>query len=163
MTSASYPAAPFSTRNPLTWPSEVSRAHTTITSAMEPLPIQRFAPSSTYPSPSRTATVSSATASDPWVGSVSANAPSRSRVAIPGSQRFFCSSEPSNQMDRIARPACTAWNVPRLPSPRLSSMWIRPAATGLIGGQPYPSIPSPTKPSSPIFLMSSHGNSARSQ
>ena len=51
------------------------RAHTTTTSAIEPLPIQRFAPSSTQSSPSRRARVSSATESDPWSGSVRANAP----------------------------------------------------------------------------------------
>ena len=55
---------------------------------------------------------------------------------MPGSQRCFCSSEPSIQIDRMASPAWTAWKVPRLPSPRFSSMLIRPAATGLIGGQP---------------------------
>ena len=55
---------------------------------------------------------------------------------MPGSQRCFCSSDPSIQIERIANPAWTAWIVPMLPSPRLSSMWISPAATGLIGGQP---------------------------
>ena len=52
-------------------------------------------------------------------------------------------------MDRMARPAWTAWMVPRLPSPRFSSMWIRPPAAALIGGQPYPSMPSPTMPRTP--------------
>ena len=42
------------------------------------------------------AVVSSATASEPCSGSVSANAPSRSSRAIPGSQRCFCSSEPEH-------------------------------------------------------------------
>ena len=57
-----------STRKPLTWPSSSERAHTTTTSAIEPLPIQRLAPSSTQPSPSRRALVSSATESEPCVG-----------------------------------------------------------------------------------------------
>ena len=48
-------ACPVSTRKPLTWPSSSSRAHTTTTSAIEPLPIQRLAPSSTQSSPSRRA------------------------------------------------------------------------------------------------------------
>ena len=65
----------FSTRKPLTWPSSSERAQTTTTSAIEPLPIQRLAPSSTQPSPSRRALVSSATESEPCAGSVSANAP----------------------------------------------------------------------------------------
>ena len=39
-------------------------------------------------------------------------------------------------IDCIASPACTPTNVPRLPSPRLSSMCTSPVAIGLIGGQP---------------------------
>ena len=39
-----------------------------MTSAIEPLPIQRLAPSSTQSPPSRRAVVSSATESDPWGG-----------------------------------------------------------------------------------------------
>ena len=163
ITRASYPGVPPSTRNPLTCPSAVSRAHTTTTSASEPLPIHRFAPSITYSSPSRRAVVSSATESEPWSGSVSANAPSASIRAIGGSQRCFCSSEPNAAIERIASPAWTPRSVPRLPSPRLSSIWMSPAATALIGGQPYPSMPSPTSPSSPSRRARSSGSSARSQ
>ena len=72
----------FSTRKPLTWPSSSERAHTTTTSAIEPLPIQRLAPSSTQSSPSRRALVSSATESEPCSGSVSANAPTFSSRAM---------------------------------------------------------------------------------
>ena len=61
----SKPGMSFSTRKPLTWPSSSDRAHTTTTSAIEPLPIQRLAPSSTQSSPSRRALVSSATESEP--------------------------------------------------------------------------------------------------
>ncbi len=121
ITSASYPGVPFSTRKPLTLPSSL-RAHTTTTSAMLPDPIQRLAPFSTYESPTRRAFVSSATESEPWSGSVRANAPSCSRRAMLGSQRCFCSSEPSIAIDFIANPDWTPRNVPRLPSPRLSSM-----------------------------------------
>ena len=39
-------------------------------------------------------------------------------------------------IERIAKPACTPRKVPTLPSPRLSSMAIKPAAVLLMGGQP---------------------------
>ena len=51
-----------------------------------------------------------------------------------GSQRSFCSSEPSIAIDFIASPDWTPRKVPRLPSPRFSSMWTRPQAIGLIAG-----------------------------
>jgi hypothetical protein len=82
------------------------------------------------------AVVSSETESDPCSGSVSANAPIFSSRAIGPSQRCFCSSEPHFAIAFIASPACTAMKVPRLPSPRFISMWIRPADSGSIGGQP---------------------------
>ena len=81
-------------------------------------------------SPSRRAVVSSATESEPWSGSVSAKAPTASSRAIAGSQRFFCSSEPCMSIDFMASPDCTPRNVPRLPSPRCSSMLTRPRASG---------------------------------
>jgi hypothetical protein len=87
-------------------------------------------------SPSGRADVSSDTKSDPCSGSVSAKAPSLSVRAIAGSQRCFCSSAPSMAIERMARPACTPSAVPRLPSPRLSSMCTSPAAIGLMSGQP---------------------------
>ena len=136
MRRASYPGVPFSTRKPLTWPSAASRAQTTTTSAMVPLPIHFFSPLSTQVSPSRRAEVSRPTESEPWVGSVRAKAPMVVSWAIDGSHRCFCSSEPSMAMDCMASPAWTPRKVPRLPSPRLSSRWIRPLAIGLIGGQP---------------------------
>jgi hypothetical protein len=39
-------------------------------------------------------------------------------------------------IDFIARPDCTPRNVPRLPSPRCSSMCTSPTASGVIPGQP---------------------------
>jgi hypothetical protein len=66
-------------------------------------------------------------------------------------------------IDCMASPACTPRKVPRLPSPRLSSMFTSPLAIGLIGGQPYPWMPSPTIPSLPSSSISGQGNSARSQ
>ena len=110
----------------MTWPSSSERAQTTTTSAIEPLPIQRFSPSRIQSSPSRRALVSSATESEPCAGSVSANAPTASSRAIAGSQRCFCSSEPSSAIDFMASPDCTPRNVPMLPSPRWSSMFTRP-------------------------------------
>jgi hypothetical protein len=65
---------------------------------MEPLPIQRFAPSSTQPPGSRRAVVSSATESEPWAGSVTAKAPIAFRRALAGSQRSCCSSLPSRSI-----------------------------------------------------------------
>ena len=56
--------------------------------------------------------------------------------AISGSHRCFCSSEPSIAIDFIASPAWTPSNVPRLPSPRLSSMWTSPSAIGSSPAQP---------------------------
>ena len=88
----------------MTWPSSSERAHTTTTSAIDPLPIQRLAPSSTQSSPSRRALVSSATESEPCSGSVSAKAPILSSRAMAGSQRSFCSSDPSTSIVFIASP-----------------------------------------------------------
>src|ERR1700756_1953192 len=61
--------------------SSASRAHSTTMSAIDPLPIQRLAPLMTYSSPSRRASVSSDTESDPCPGSVSAKAPTFSPPA----------------------------------------------------------------------------------
>ena len=63
---------------------------------MVPLPIHFLRPLSTQESPSRRAVVSSETESEPWSGSVRANAPILSSRAIGGSQRCFCSSEPQH-------------------------------------------------------------------
>ena len=101
-----------------------------------PLPIHFLAPSITQVSPSRRAEVSRATESEPWSGSVSANAPIFSSRAMAGSQRCFCSSDPQNAIDRMASPACTPTNVPMLPSPRASSIVTSPAASGSMSGQP---------------------------
>jgi hypothetical protein len=131
----SKPGVSFSTRNPPTSPAS-SRAHTTTTSANEAFPIHRLRPSSTHSSPSRRALVASDTESEPWSGSVSANAPIRSSRAIGGSQRCFCSSEPSRPIAPIASPECTPKNVLTLPSVRASSRATIPAARRLIPGQP---------------------------
>ena len=111
------------------------------------LPIQRLAPSSTQESPSRRTVVSSATESEPWSGSVSAKAPIRSSVAIPGSQRCLCSSLPSRLIVPMASPDWTPRNVFTLPSPREISRLTMPAASRDSPGQPYPWIVEPTIPS----------------
>ena len=80
--------------------------------------------------------VSSATASEPWSGSVRPKAPICSIRAMAGSQRCFCSSEPSRAIEVMARPEWTPKKVQMLPSPRPSSMPTRPAATVLSPGQP---------------------------
>ena len=127
------------------------------------LPIQRLAPSSTQESPSRRTVVSSATESEPWSGSVSAKAPIRSSVAIPGSQRCRCSSLPSRLIVPMASPDWTPRNVFTLPSPREISRLTIPAASRDSPGQPYPWIVEPTIPSAASFGTSGQGNSARSQ
>ena len=80
--------------------------------------------------------VSSETESDPCSGSVSANAPIFSSRAIGPQPALLLLLRPDFAIAFIASPACTARKVPRLPSPRLISMWIRPADSGSIGGQP---------------------------
>src|SRR5579859_5961205 len=89
-----------------------------VTSANDALPIQRLAPLSTQEFPSRWARVSSATASEPWFGSVRPKAPIFSIVAIAGSHCCFCSSEPSMWIEVIARPEWTPKKVQTLASPR---------------------------------------------
>jgi hypothetical protein len=61
---------------------------------MLPLPIHVFVPSMMYEAVSRRAVVAKAIESDPCPGSVSANAPIFSSLAMGGSQRCFCSSDP---------------------------------------------------------------------
>ena len=84
----------------------------------------------------------------PCSGSVSAKAPSRSTAAIGGSQRCFCSSEPSSPIAVMASPECTALKVAMLPSPRASSAATRPSASGDSPGQPNPRSAPPATPSS---------------
>ena len=82
----------------------------------------------------------------------------------PGSHRCFCSSEPSIAIVFIASPAWTPRNVPRLPSPRWSSMCTSPHASGLSPGAPV-ALDVRRRPgrARPGAVRSGHGNSARSQ
>ncbi len=56
--------------------------------------------------------------------------------AIGGSQRCFCASEPSREIECIARPEWTPKNVQMLASPRASSSAIKPEVNWLMPGQP---------------------------
>ena len=69
-------------------------AQTTATSAIEPLVIHIFVPSSTQSSPSRRARVRIEAGSEPWSGSVRPKQPIASPAAIGGSHSCFCSSLP---------------------------------------------------------------------
>src|SRR6266700_3302876 len=99
------PGASAGTTNPR-MPSSVF-AHTTATSAIEPLVIHIFRPDSTQSVPSRRAEVRIAAGSDPASGSVSPKQPIASPVAILGSQASLCPSDPHRQMANIASEPCT--------------------------------------------------------
>ena len=71
-------------------------ANTVMRSATEPWLMNRFDPVRTYSSPSRTAVVRIAAASEPASASVRANAMSHSPDASRGTQRACCSSVPAS-------------------------------------------------------------------
>ena len=106
------------------------------TSAIEASPIQRFAPDSTQPSPSRTARVAMLAGSLPAVGSVRPKQPISSPAAMPGSHRCFCSSEPNLAMALIASEPCTETKVRMPESPASSSIAARPYSTAERPAQP---------------------------
>lgn len=133
------------------------RAHTTVMSPPWPLPIHFFFPSMTHESPSLRAVVSRATASEPWVGSVSANAPSFSARASGPSQASRCSGEPHWSMACIARPACTAIAVAMEASARETSMVMSLEASGVIVGWPGTSTASVSRPCFPASATRSVG------
>ena len=72
----------------------------------------------------------------PAVGSVSPKQPISSPVAIPGSQRCFCSSRPNLWIALIASEPCTQTKVRSPESPASSSMAARPYSTALRPAQP---------------------------
>ena len=116
-------------------PSSV-RAQITATSAIEARPIQRFAPSITQSSPSRTAVVPMLAGSLPASGSVSPKQPISSPAAIPGSHRCFWDSEPHFAIALIASDPWTLTNV-RIPeSPASSSIAASPYSTALRPAHP---------------------------
>ena len=102
---AENPGVSVGTTNPRI-PSSVC-AHTTATSAIEPLVIQSLPPSSTQSSPSRRARVRIEPGSEPWSASVSPKQPIASPAAIRGSHSCFCSSLPQRWIANIASDPCT--------------------------------------------------------
>src|SRR5258707_14237770 len=117
----------FSTMNPLTWLSSRSRAQMTETSHHGALPIQRFSPLRTQLSPSRFAVlVRPPEAPEPTSGSVRPKQPIFSTRAIGGSHFCFCSSDPSREIDPMARPLCTPEKEQDDASMRANSMATKP-------------------------------------
>ena len=116
-------------------PSSV-RAHTTATSATEPLVIHILVPSSTQSSPSRRARVRMPAGLEPKSGSVSPKQPIASPAAIRGSHSCFCSSEPCFQIANIASDPCTDTSDRMPESPASSSMQVSPYAVAPAPAQP---------------------------
>src|SRR5215207_570832 len=137
-------------------------AHTTATSAMVPIPIQRFRPFKTHSEPSLRAKVFMLAGSLPASGSVRPKQPIASPLAILGSHSFFCSSEPNLWMALIASEPCTLTKVLSPESPASSSMQARPYSTALLPAQPYPERCMPSSPFSPISGTISLGKTASS-
>src|SRR6267143_3884696 len=142
------PGAPFSTRNPRTLPSS-PLAHTTATSAIDPLVIHIFSPFRIYLLPFFTARVSIPPGFDPNCGSVKPKQP----IAFPccriGSHLFFCASLPYERIGYITSAPCTETKLRNPESPRSSSCVINPYATLDIPAQPYPCRFAPKNPNSP--------------
>ncbi len=111
-------------------------AHTTATSATEPFVIHILAPFRIQSSPSRRACVRIAPGSEPASGSVRPKHPSSSPVAMRGSQRCFCSSEPQLQIANIDSEPCTDTRLRMPESPASSSMQASPYATALAPAHP---------------------------
>ena len=100
-------------------------AQTTATSASVPLVIHILEPSSTQSSPSRRARVRIEPGSEPASASVSPKQPSASPVAIDGSHRCLCSSEPQRWIAYIASDPCT---LTKLRSPESTASSSRQAS-----------------------------------
>src|SRR5215210_7043605 len=127
MSLAEKPGVPVGTTKPRTRLSCSSvLAQITATSAMEPIPIQRFDPLSTQSDPSRLARVFMLEGSLPAEGSVRPKQPMASPFAILGSHSSLCSSEPNLWIADIVREPCTETKVRRPESPASSSMHASP-------------------------------------
>ena len=101
-------------------------AHTTATSAMDPLVIHIFVPVSTHESPSRLARVRMPAGLEPKSDSVRPKQPIASPAAIRGSQVSFCSSLPNRQMAYMASEPWTDTMLRTPESPASSSRQVRP-------------------------------------
>ena len=131
------------------------RAKTRNVPAWLPFVIHCLAPLSLQPSPSGTALVRSAPASDPEPGSVSANAPSTRPVASSGTNRRRCSSVPNERIGSVAALVCTATVTPTPASARDSSSSTRMYETKSAPAPPSSSgTQTPSRPSSPSFANS---------
>mmetsp|Transcript_24389 Transcript_24389/g.63351 ORF Transcript_24389/g.63351 Transcript_24389/m.63351 type:complete len:278 (-) Transcript_24389:166-999(-) len=157
------PGVPLSTRNALTPPVAVFRAHTTVTSANVPLPIHRFCPFNIQPPGTGVAVVLRALASLPWSGSVSAQHATFWHVFMSGRYLCFCSSLPICAIVDAPRLLWTRTNVLMLASTRANSHSTMPAATGLSPGLSYPWMVSPQTLRAPSFGRSACGKVAVSQ
>ena len=134
------------------------RAKTRNVPAWLPFVIHCLAPLSLQPSPSGTALVRSAPASDPEPGSVSANAPSTRPVASSGTNRRRCSSVPNERIGSVAALVCTATVTPTPASARDSSSSTRMYETKSAPAPPSSSgTHTPSRPSSPSFVNSGLG------
>jgi hypothetical protein len=116
-------------------PSSV-RAHTTATSAMEPLVIHILVPSSTQSLPSRRARVRMPAGLLPKSASVSPKQPIASPVAIRGSHCSFCAAEPNAWIAYMASEPCTEARLRTPESAASSSMHASPYETALVPAQP---------------------------
>ena len=112
------PGVPFGTRKPR-MPSSIC-AHTTATSATEPLIIHIFCPLRIQFDPSRRALVRI----EP--GSVRPKQPLASPAAMLGSHSCHCSSEPQRWMANMANEPCTETRLRIALSPASSSMQATP-------------------------------------
>ena len=122
---AENPGVSVGTTKPRT-PSSVP-AHTTATSATDPLVIHILVPFSTQSPPgSWRANVRMEEGSDPESGSVSPKHPMASPAAMAGSHRCFCSSDPKAQMGNMARLPCTETKLRAPESPASSSKHASP-------------------------------------
>ena len=126
--------------------------------AKRPFVIHCFAPVMRQPSPSASARVRSAPASEPASGSVSANAPICSPRASGGTKRARCSSVPNASNGSVAALVCTATVTPTPASPRDSSSSTRMYERKSAPAPPYSSgTHVPMSPSSASCANTSRG------
>src|SRR3954447_9069724 len=124
-------------------------ASTVQTSAMGPLVMKILLPLSTHSSPSRTAVVFSAAASDPASGSVDAQHPMKLPSHNPGSQRCLSSSDPCSA---IGRDPITQWapsDSVRPPSRPPAPMASLARQASMIDAPPPPYCSGISNPASP--------------